>query len=191
MSSETLRLRGILLVAALAAWLGGSSGALGQEPAPPAQRVTPTDIDQLIERIKREDAEAAKHLPVDYHECLLPVLLDQMEGMASQEGLHLYVSVFGLDMDAQLQALLAKHGVVALPLSALTNNPPEPNPKDTKQHTSNWSFFAVRLVAEPLGQYSVDAGYQCGSLCAGAFHYTFRIVGKICSITSKDMRSAS
>ena len=101
MSSETLRLRGILRVAALAAWLCGSTIALGQEAAP------------------------------------------------------------------------------------------EPNPNDTEQHTSNWSFFAARLVAEPLGQYSVDAGYHCGSLCAGAFHYTFRIVGKTCSITSKDMRWVS
>jgi hypothetical protein len=191
MCSEALRLRGILLVAALAAWLCGSTIALGQGAAPPAQSVTPTQLDQLMERINGEDAEAARHLPVNYHECLLPVLLDQMEGMAGREGLHVYVSVFGLDMDAQLQALLAKHGVIALPLSALTNNPPEPSPSDTGQHTSNWSFFAARLIAEPLGQYSVDAGYHCGSLCAGVFHYTFRIVGKTCSITSKDMRWVS
>ena len=109
-----------------------------------------------------------------------------MEQAGPTEVQHRYVSVFGRDMDAQFQELLAKRGVNALPASAQVVDP-----DDRRTHTPDWSYFMGRLVAEPLGNYGVDAGYHCGALCHGVIHYSFRIVGKTCSITAKELRWAA
>jgi hypothetical protein len=149
-----------LVAATLVGMFCCSSQAIGQEPSPPKS----VDLPEFIRKQNRDDEIAAKQLPVDYHECLLPIFLDQMEEMATTEGQRLYVSVFGRDMDAQFQELLAKRGVNALPASAHVVDP-----DDRRTHTSDWSYFMGRLVAEPLGNYGVDAGYQCGALyyCKG------------------------
>lgn len=143
----------------------------------------------LARRQQQHDAAVIKQMPVDYRDCVLPVLVRLM-GQAGRN--NLYVEVFDHDMDTHLQAALAGYGIAAHPYSAMPKwgqswgikageHPPiglDPT------HTSYWAFSVGDIIAESPGRYSVDAGDMCGSLCGGRYRFSLKVVGKRCVITS-------
>ncbi len=121
------------------------------------------------------------HMPIDYRDCILPALVDEMLPLAKKGTEHLYVA----DMDEELRAKLADHGVAALPDSAF--------PKEIKElqnhthHTSYW-HFSFRFIAtlKPNEEYEAGIGLHCGTLCLSRTRYVLRRVGATCSIVSKE-----
>jgi len=129
-------------------------------------------------------------MPVDYRDCVLPVLVDLI---AAQKRDHVYVTIFGHDMDAYLQTALAGHGITAYPASALPKFGahwgviPQEHPfRDIDpRFTPYWEFSVGHITAKSSGRYTVGAGYFCGSLCGGRYTYTLKVDGKFCIVTSK------
>jgi hypothetical protein len=153
--------------------------------------ITPHDI--LIAAAKRQqeqDAAVITEMPVDYRDCVLPVLVDLI---AAQKRNYVYVTVFGHDMDAYLQTALASHGISAYPVSALPKFgaywgviPPEHPFHDVDpRFTPHWEFSVGHITAKSPGRYTVGAGYFCGSLCGGRYTFTLKVDGKLCIVTSK------
>jgi hypothetical protein len=117
------------------------------------------------------------HMPIDYRDCILPALLDEMLPLANQ---NLYVA----GMDKKLAAKLAEHGVIALPESAF----PEKIRalQNYAQHTSYWHFsFLFTATLKPNEEYEAGIGSACGTLCLSRTRYVLRRVGATCTIVSK------
>jgi hypothetical protein len=155
-----------------------------------------TQRNMLIAAAKRQqqrDAAVIKQMPVDYRDCVLPVLLEVMRQDA-KSGNHLYVAVFGHDMDAHLQAALARHGITAYPSSAMPKwgvqwgFSPSGHPSHgvvDPQFTPYWGFSIGDIVATSPGRYTIRAGYTCGSLCGGRYRFNLKVDGKLCIVTSR------
>jgi len=144
-------------------------------------------------RQQQQDAAVIKQMPVDYRDCVLPVLVEVMR-QAATTGNHLYVTVFGHDMDAYLQAALARHGIAAYPSSAMPKwgvewgFSPSGRPFHDvvdPQFTPYWGFSIGDIAAKSPGRYTVAAGYMCGSLCGGRYRFNLKVDGKVCIVTSK------
>jgi hypothetical protein len=139
------------------------------------------DADRYIkDHAKATEARARgiiRHMPIDYRDCILPALLDEMLPLRME---NLYVA----GMDKTLEAKLAQHGVSALPESAF--------PKKIRElqsytpHTSYWQFsFGFLATLEPNEEYEFFIGSHCGTLCLSRTRYVLRRVGTTCSIVSK------
>jgi hypothetical protein len=143
------------------------------------------EADRYVEDSAKEKEAQARdivlHMPINYRDCILPALLDEMVSLAQKGTEHIYVA----DMDKELQAKLAEHGVFTSPESAF--------PEDVKElqnythNTSYWHFsFRFTAVLKPNEEYEARIGYHCGSLCLGRTRYVLRRVGATCSVTSKE-----
>lgn len=126
---------------------------------------------------KARARDIALQMPIDWRDCILPALLDEMLPLRME---NLYVS----DMDRRLAAKLAQHGVIALPESALPKKIREL--QNHTQHTSYWDFsFAFLAILKPNEEYEAGIGFHCGTLCLSRTRYILRRVGTSCSIVSK------
>lgn len=195
-----IRLLALLATAALTGC--SSSHSVRHEPsssdhALPKQAGDYSTTQQAIliaaaKRQQQQDATVIEQMPVDYRDCILPVLVRVMRQGAIDRGNHLYVKVFGHDMDAYLQAALARHGIDAYPASAMPKWGVEwgISPSDHRLHgvdpafTSYWGFSVGGITAKSPGRYTVGAGYMCGSRCGGGYQFSLRVNGKVCVITS-------
>lgn len=175
---------------------GHASSSSSREPPNQAADHLTAQQAALIARAKQlrdRDAAVIKQMPVDYRDCVLPVLVDLFDRQGGlQRGYHLYVTVFDHDMDAHLQAALAGYGIAAYPGSAMPKWGPSWgfSPSGRPFHgvvdpgfTPYWGFSVGGITAEAPGRYSVGAGYMCGSRCGGGFLYGLKIDGKTCTIT--------
>lgn len=187
----------LLTCAALwAAWLAGASA----QQAVPATTENPNS--QSLQQLQQVEADAAekqrqsnevlRHLPVEADECVLPVLVDLMEQTRHEKQVRRYVSVFDYDMDVRLQRLLRQRGLEAQPYSALVRDTRGHDPYGPDPHHTNFWRFSVGVI-EKVGpeEYTLGAGYLCGSLCLGRLRYTLKIEGPGCSIVSKEWEGGS
>lgn len=195
-----VRLLAFLATAALTACSSSHSArheSSSSDEAPPKQAVDYSMTQRAVlmaaaARVQKQDAAVIEKMPVDYRDCVLPVLMKVMWEAAGLKGNHLYVSVFGHDMDAHLQSALARHGISAQPLSALPKFgadwgiiPPErPFHGFDPTFTPYWEFSVGHITAVSSGRYAVDAGDYCGHLCGGRYTFGLEVDGKVCVITS-------
>jgi len=133
---------------------------------------------------RQKEAQArdiALHMPIDYRDCILPALLDQMLPLGKMGTEHLYLA----DMDEGLRTKLAEHGVTALPESVFPEKIKEL--QNYTHHTSYCHFiFRFTAVLRPNEEYEAGIGYHCGTLCLSRTRYVLRRVGATCSIASKE-----
>jgi hypothetical protein len=178
----------LAVLAATALTACSSRHSLRREPSSSDHQLPKQVVDQ-----EQQDAVVIKQMPVDYRNCVLPVLVDLMREPATQKRNHLYVRIFGRDMDAYLQAALAKYGIAAYPVSALPKWGPDwgITPSERALHgvdprfTPYWEFWIEHITARSPGRYSVGAGLYCGHLCYERLSYSLKVDGKLCIITSR------
>ena len=143
------------------------------------------DAERYVEDSARAKEARARdiirQMPIDYRDCILPALLDEMLPLARKGTEHLYVA----DMDQSLAAKLAEHGVTALPESAFPKKITEL--QNHTSHTSYWHFsFLFTAILKPNEDYEARIGFSCGTLCMSRTRYVLRRVGAGCSIASKE-----
>jgi hypothetical protein len=143
------------------------------------------DANRYVQDSAREREAHARdiilHMPIDYRDCIVPALLDEMLPLAKKGTEHLYV----MDMDKELQAKLAEHGVAALPGSVFPKRIREL--QGHTHHTSYWHFsFLFTATLKPNEEYEARIGLHCGTLCLSRTRYVLRRVGASCSIVSKE-----
>lgn len=177
-----------------AAWLARAS-AQQAEPATTDNPLSSQQVKQIeadAAEKRRQSNEVLRHLPVDADECVLPVLVDLMGQTRREKQVRRYVSVFDNDIDVRLQRLLRQRGLEARPTSALVRETRGHHPNGADPHHTNLWRFSVGVI-EKVGadEYSLGAGYLCGSLCFGRLRYILKIEGTGCSIVSKEWEGVS
>ena len=135
----------------------------------------------LREQAKAGEARARDimlHMPIDYRDCILPALLDEMLPL---RGRNLYVS----RMDKRLADKLAQYGVSTLPESAFPRKLREL--QNQTPHSAYYDFaFGFLAVLKPNEEWEAGVGFHCGTLCLSRTRYVLKRVGTTCSIVSKE-----
>src|SRR5215469_15030736 len=106
------------------------------------------EANRYFEESAREKEALARdivlHMPLDYRDCILPALLDEMLPLAKKGTEHIYVA----NMDKELQAKLAEQGVFTSPESAFPEGVKEL--QNCTHNTSYWHFsFRFTAVFKP------------------------------------------
>ena len=118
------------------------------------------DADRYVEDLAREKEAQARDIvlpmPIDYRDCILPALLDEMLPLAKKGTEHLYVA----DMDKELRAKLAEHGVTALPESAFPKKI-----KDLQDHTLHTSYWHFSFLCSALRSPDDRARHKSPARC--------------------------
>ncbi|HMD73335.1 MAG TPA: hypothetical protein VKG05_05690 [Steroidobacteraceae bacterium] len=116
-------------------------------------------------------------MPIDYRDCIVPALLDEMRPDKAQ---HYFIK----DLDAHLQGKLRERGVKALPESAFPQKWLEI--QNHSLHTPYYQFsFLFTGVTKPGEEYQAGVGFHCGTLCLSRTLYVLKVVGNTCEIVSK------
>lgn len=127
--------------------------------------------------VKARERDIILHMPIDYRDCILPALLDEMRPLRLK-------NIYVRRMDQKLAAKLAQHGIPALPESAFSKKLKELQSRSP--HSAYYDFaFAFLATLKPNEEWEAGVGFYCGTLCLSRTRYVLRRVGSTCSIVSK------
>jgi hypothetical protein len=134
-------------------------------------------LQQIAAAREKQARDIERAMPIDYRDCIVPALLDEMSADKSQ---HYFIK----DLDDHLQSRLRQRGIQALPGSAIPKKMREI--QNHSLHTPYWQFsFIFTGVIKPGLEYQADVGFHCGTLCFSRTLYVLEVVGDTCEIVSK------
>jgi hypothetical protein len=142
----------------------------------------PGHADTGVPSAKRIEADrmarlaTAQALDIDYQQCAAVVIADAMKALTSADTV--YASVIGHDPSGAALEILHKLPAAVKPGSI------EQKRHTMSHHSNHWSVSVNALVKIAPGEYSVNVGYYCGSLCAGNLEYRTKKAGQSCTVLS-------